>query len=402
MTDKVQHISHLGDLHCRNYIRKEEYYECFNRFLKEQKKLNPDRIFIGGDLGHQKNVISPELVEMLSWFLRSCADICPVLLICGNHDALVDNKDRLDILTPIVKNLNLPDIWYFKESGCYNDVYDKNIIYVVYSCLDGQKDPQLKKYKEKYDNNNEKSYITFFHGMVKGSINNLGYSFSEGIDIQMFKNSNIVMLNDIHQYQTFEIKNDNGTTSPAAYSSSFLQQDQGESTDKHGFIFWDIKNKTHTFHEIKNDYGFNTIQLEGFDSLNNNPNESNLNISKKPNIRVIWKDQNNSYSNIKKQEIKSYYQNKYKDLTSITVIFESTDKTNLINVKEDKIKNISNYEIQKELILDFLLNSGQLDEEELEIEIDDNLSDKEIYDEYSKVIKANLDLKLKPITFDDL
>lgn len=374
MNKKVETITHIGDLHCRNYIRKEEYYEQFNKFLSKQRNLKPDRIFIGGDILHNKGVgMSPELFQMVSWFLMECSKICDaVILICGNHDTLINNKDRLDGITPIIESLNLKNIWYFKDSGCYIDNYDKNIVYVVYSCLEDQKDPQLDKFKEKYDPRNEKTYITFYHGMVKGSSNSIGYVFSDGIDIQEFKNSNIVMLNDIHEYQTFEITNDDGSISPAAYSSSLIMQNHGESVDNHGFILWDIKKGTHSFHNIDSNYGFYTIELDGFDNLGN----EKIEISKKPNLRVQWKGKSSEYSSVRQKEVKDFYIKKYNPNT-IIVNFESSDKNDLMSIDKNRSENISDPETQRELIISFLTESGQLDDEELEIEINENSVQKE-------------------------
>ena len=389
MNKSVQYITHLGDLHCRNYSRKEEYYDCFKRFLKKQRELKPDRIIITGDITHQKSYMSGDLIKMMSWFFKECLDICPLIIINGNHDSVLYVKDRLDNVSPIVQSLDKKDIWHFTESGNYVDNYDENIVYCVWSCLDNQKDPQLNKYKEKYDKENKKTYITLFHGQVKGCLSDQNFKFSEGFDINNFKNSSICMLGDIHKRQSFEIKNDDNSICPILYCGSLICQNYSESNNK-GFIFWDVKKRTYQFHSVENDYGFYTIELNGFDNLNNNPNEKNLKISKKPNIRVIWKDNSNNYSSIRQNEIKEYYQNKYNPI-SLTVNFDSVDSNELMNIDKDSSDNISNPEIQKKLILEFLIENNQIDDEELEIEIDGELLKEKEHDG-----------KLKPVCFDTL
>ena len=176
-----------------------------------------------------------------------------------------------------------------------------------------------------------------------------------------------------------ELKEDNRTIT-AIYAGSFLSQNYSESNNK-GYVLYRIKDKnniSYEFKKIDNDFGFYTIQLEGFDNLG----KEKIEISKKPNLRILWSGKSNEYSSIRQNEIKNYYEQKYNP-SSISVIFESTDNNSLMNIKDDKINNISNPEIQRKLILDFLIENGQLDNEELEIEIED--SD---------------DSEVKPLTFD--
>ena len=372
----IKKVIQISDIHIRLYQRQEEYKEQFQKFYKELDKLRKEisfeegRIIFTGDLFHQKITISNESIIITSSFLKEISKRFRVILLPGNHDALIKNKDRLDSITPVVELLDNENIWYFKESGCYKDLYDENIVYSIWSCLDNQKNPILNKYKEKYDPNNEKIYITLYHGPVKGCKTDQNYTFTDGIDIQEFTGSDLICLGDIHLKQKLELEEDNKII-PAIYSGSFIAQNHGESNEK-GFVLWDIKDKnkiTYSFVEIPNDYGFYTIEINNFDNLYNNPKEQNLKISKKPNLRIIWSDKELNYSGIKVNEIKSYYQNKYNPI-SLIVIFESTDISNLINVEKSQINNINNPEIQRKLMIDFLLESGQLNDEELEIEIE--------------------------------
>ena len=58
--------------------------------------------------------MSPELIQMLSDLFVNLADICPTILI-GNHDCNLNNRSRLDVLSPIVNNLQHPNLHYFKK-----------------------------------------------------------------------------------------------------------------------------------------------------------------------------------------------------------------------------------------------------------------------------------------------
>jgi DNA repair exonuclease SbcCD ATPase subunit len=45
------------------------------------------------------------------------------------------------------------------------------------------------------------------------------------------------------------------------YSGSMIQQNHGEKPLGHGYVLWDIPNRTHIHHEVHNDYGYYTIEV---------------------------------------------------------------------------------------------------------------------------------------------
>jgi hypothetical protein len=45
------------------------------------------------------------------------------------------------------------------------------------------------------------------------------------------------------------------------FSGSCIQQNHGETLEGHGWLEWDINNKTAEFHELENDYGYATVTL---------------------------------------------------------------------------------------------------------------------------------------------
>ena len=100
--------------------------KCFEKW----SELKPDRIVFTGDLVHSKNQITPELINLVSWVMIECAKICKSVFLVGNHDFLENNHNRLDALTPIVENLNNPNVVYYKDEGVYED---ENVEWVVYS-----------------------------------------------------------------------------------------------------------------------------------------------------------------------------------------------------------------------------------------------------------------------------
>ena len=118
--DKLKRIYHISDIQIRNLKRHKEFELVFNKLYEEIKKQPEDSVvYIGGDIAHSKTEMSPELVDQLSRLFKNLSDIVPTIIIAGNHDCNLNNQHRLDVLTPIVENLNHPNLYYFKDSGVY-------------------------------------------------------------------------------------------------------------------------------------------------------------------------------------------------------------------------------------------------------------------------------------------
>lgn len=267
----IKKIIHLGDLHIRTYKRHDEYRVVLTDFLNEIKKLLNDyspeelRIAVTGDIVHQKVTTSNELTMFVAWFLRECADICPVIMIAGNHDLLVDNQDRLDSLTPIVEIMNNPNIHYYKESGCY---VDDNIVWAIYSVFEKNQPPDdvLTIKKEHPD----KTIVGLFHAPIIGSKTALGYEFTDsGVHPDYFEGCDMVLLGDIHLRNSFM----NKFGAPMCFSGSCLQQDFGELITGHGYLIWDVKNRSYTEHDILTDFGFYQFKITSLDDLDTGSEE---------------------------------------------------------------------------------------------------------------------------------
>ena len=104
---KIKYIHHISDVHIRNLKRHAEYEQVFERLYEKIKQNREDSIiYIGGDIAHSKTDMSPELVDQTSRFLKSLSEICPRIVITGNHDCNLNNLNRLDVLTPIINYLH--------------------------------------------------------------------------------------------------------------------------------------------------------------------------------------------------------------------------------------------------------------------------------------------------------
>ena len=329
---KVEKIYHLADLHIRNLKRHKEYREVFQKFLNNVDKDNIENavIYLAGDIAHAKTEMSPELVREISWFLTECANRKHTFLITGNHDCNLNNNYRLDVLTPIVENLENERIHYLRDTGVYPF---HNITFVVYSILDNQENwPK----GELVDGENT---ICLFHGPVNDSKTDIGYTVSSNsFTTDMFDGFDMVMLGDILKRQTLG-------KSTIAYAGSMIQQNHGESLEKHGYLLWDVESRTFEEFEIPNDYGFYTLDVD------NGIVPIVTNMPKKPRLRV--RVSNTDPSQIKKVLTKIKKQYKVQEFTVTRMDTLSKQKTGNFDDRL-AIGNVKDIEFQNELIKDYL------------------------------------------------
>ena len=117
---KLKYIHHISDIQIRNLKRHKEYEEVFERTYEEVRKNKDNAVaYIGGDIAHSKTDMSPELIDQLSRLFKNLSDICPTIIIAGNHDCNLNNRSRMDCLSPIVDNLKHPNLHYLKDTGVY-------------------------------------------------------------------------------------------------------------------------------------------------------------------------------------------------------------------------------------------------------------------------------------------
>ena len=245
--NKLKYIHHISDIQIRNLKRHKEYEEVFERTYKEIEK-NKDNavVYIGGDIAHSKTDMSPELVDQLSRLFKNLSDICPTIIIAGNHDCNLNNLSRLDVLTPIVDNLNHPNLHYLKDSGVYKCA---DVSFVVWDCWTKEKDFILA------DDVEGDTKVVLFHGTVDRAQTDLGFHLPSDVHIDKFKGYDLALLGDIHKRQFL---NDEETI---AYCGSLVQQNHGEGLS-HGYLLWDVPTRKSKYIEVPNDYGYITLDID--------------------------------------------------------------------------------------------------------------------------------------------
>jgi len=341
---KLHRIFHIADLHIRNVKRHEEYRQVFKNFLEEidqpERASKKSIIYIAGDIAHAKTEMSPELIQMISNFLSECSSRYPTVLIPGNHDCNQNNANRLDALSPIIDNMNNPNIHYLKDSGVYR-LADINLVH--YGIFEDPKDWPTPPDDGRYN-------IGLFHGPVDASETDTGFVlYDTDTTPETFEGCPLVLCGDIHKRQIIP-ESDNPLI---AYAGSLVQQNHGEALDGHGFMQWnftDGKLEDADFQDIVNDYGYYTLEI------NNGviPNVDDM--PKNPRLRI--QVQNTTSADLKlalvefrkKHNIKSYTINRLD-------VFSRDGKTDNTLTFGD----VTNVEYQLELLKDYLDRKFSLD-----------------------------------------
>lgn len=343
--DKIDKIYHLADIHIRNLKRHKEYQTVFQRTVDAIKKtIQPnDIIFLGGDIVHAKTDMTPELVQSVQEFFKMFADLAPTILITGNHDCNLNNKSRLDALTPIVNALNHPNLHYLKDSGIYQ-LADKH--FVVMSVFDKPKDfIKASDFDAEYK-------IALHHGAVNNAMTDIGFRLvNDNVDIDTFAGYKLTLLGDIHKPNQYL-----DAAKTIAYPGSLIQQNYAEALI-HGMLVWDTDTQKAEFVEIENDICYYTLEI---DNKKYDPIPKSL---QDKTIRLRIKVQNTEPADLKAIIAKVKTKFNIEEFTVQKINDFSVNKT---RVQKINIGDVRDVEYQNELISKYLENKFALDDEMLD------------------------------------
>ena len=248
---KEYKFAHFADVHWRGLSRHSEYKRAFEDSFKTLEKESVDAIFIVGDIVHSKTQgISPELIDSLCWWFRGLEKIAPTFVTLGNHDGLILNKDREDAISPIIRALNLPNLFLIKNSESFD--FDNRFHISNFSCFDEESWDKLSIDENKIN-------IALYHGAVRGSLTDVDWELDGEVEASIFSGYDFVFLGDIHKHQYLDKEK------RIAYCGSTIQQNYGETPDK-GFMVWNIssKEKYSSKHiQVKHDRPFVTVDWQG-------------------------------------------------------------------------------------------------------------------------------------------
>ena len=268
----VKKIIACSDIHIRNLKRMDETFELLGKFIAKcikiqyNNKLERDemRIVVAGDLFENKISVSNEANIAASWFLTHLSDICDVIVVCGNHDYLANNKNRVDSITPIVSIANNERVRYIDSELMFESGYivDDNIVWCLYSTFDDFNTPDLTEFEVDYPDNDFVK-VGLIHGDINGAVSDTNRVTDKGLDPNTFSDMDFVIAGHIHKHQ--EIKK-NGVK--IVYCSSLIQQNNGESIHGHGYVVWDTETCEYEFMELENEkYGFFKFRINDINDI---------------------------------------------------------------------------------------------------------------------------------------
>lgn len=255
-TTMIRYLYHISDIHIRLFSRRNEYHHVFDQlysFLRERVACHgKDKamIVITGDVLHNKIDLQPECTMMTYEFLKELSLLFPTILIAGNHDALLNNRDRIDSLTSILHERTPPHLFYYTRTGVYRH---ENILFVVNSLLDDA--PWLTCDMVKKEDESDIT-VALYHGQIHGWKNQAGYQSDYGDKmVTDFDGFDLVLLGDIHKHQYMNKKQ------TIAYAGSLISQNYGETDLDHGVLVWDLDTMSSSLTRLENPYGYREFFL---------------------------------------------------------------------------------------------------------------------------------------------
>ena len=376
---KIKTIHHLSDIHIRNLKRHKEYRQVFEKtYERIRQNAENSVIYVGGDIAHAKLDMSPELVDLISEFLQNLADIAPTIVIAGNHDCNLNNLHRLDVLQPIVKNLNHPNVHYWRDTGVFKMA---DVTFTVMSVFD---EHDIAKYPKAQDIEGD-TKVALFHGSIDNCSTDFGFHLKNPEHTTaMFAGYDLALLGDIHKRQFMDKEH------RIAYCGSLIQQNHGEALE-HGYLTWNMETMESTFEKIENDYGYYTLEV------NDGKVPMVDDMPKKARLRV--RISNTDSSMVKKVIAKIHKTYNVKDIavnrTDTLSQSKTGDRLNKINVGD-----VRNTDYQYTLIDDYLRRQYAIDDSVLaKIQVINSDLNSQLPEEE---VSRNVNWKLKKFEFDNM
>jgi DNA repair exonuclease SbcCD ATPase subunit len=309
---KIKYIYHLADIHIRLNDRIDEYNKVFDRLYKSielQGNYDESIIVLAGDIFDAKTNLKTESLELFDK-LMELLKLMPIIMIAGNHDGNMTNNNKKDALAYVAsiydrlyeaRYNNIHKLYYLNETGIYeseNLIIGVKHIFEYEKYLPNLEDPILPESIR----NTIKTKIAIHHETITGATTDIGAELSSDNSLSIFDSYHYGLLGDIHKYQYLD------GADTVAYCGSLIQQNFGETLDKHGYLKWDLETGKSGLIEIENEYGYITIKLEKDEVKTNIPKKMPKNL----NVRIYYKDCSEKYlSKFRKQMNKKYNILKY-------------------------------------------------------------------------------------------
>jgi exonuclease SbcC len=243
----LRYIIHAADIHIGkgiNMNRTEEFKAVFIAFSDKVKKYDPSEtiILLAGDIFDRKDILSANEIDLFDYLIGLLHQY-KILIIPGNHDCIVLNPTKMDLLTPLVKHHK--NIIYLRDTCIFKYLNEIFLHISVYDQIDTEGIIQLR-------NKCESNPILLYHGVMSGAVFGAHVENASRITNDVYSGCKLTLAGDIHQRQFIKPN--------VAYCGSLLQHDVSEGRDK-GFLVWDLKARSSDTIILHNDYGQYKIDL---------------------------------------------------------------------------------------------------------------------------------------------
>lgn len=257
----VNKIYHIADLHIRA-DRRQEYLPVFNNLISylASTATSNDVVIICGDVFHfMSRYQGPEDIIDFCGLIDGISAICPVIIIAGNHDTIMNNKTKTDLITPIYDMIKQyrSNVYYYNKTGVYK--YD-NLHLAVLSVIDNAEPTVLVDAFNTITVNNGEYKVALVHEDINGATFGDFTIKDARLDDAFLRNFDYVLAGHLHNYQVIDVPNADRKVN-VAYPGALFQQNIGESLDK-GLIKWNLADGTHDFVKIQSNTAFIKFVIE--------------------------------------------------------------------------------------------------------------------------------------------
>ncbi|MBA3749959.1 MAG: metallophosphoesterase [Nitrosopumilus sp.] len=358
----VRYLIHTSDWHIRNdrYDEYEKVFDNVDKKIENDEHIKNMIMVVPGDLIH-KYKMDPEAFGLLFGTLKKFAKRFPVFVTPGNHDCNILDKKKKDIYDSMIHHMKIENLHYLGKTGSYQY---KNVIFGVTNVRDGTKIFKASSIDNEILTEMNKNYgedfakIALYHGMLNHTVINPTHTVKKfSATIKDFDGYDIACLGDIHKKQILG----NGNI---GYCGSLIQQDHGEILGKHGIYKWNIRKRKAEFIEIKNNYGYVSINIEdGMEKI------KNITFPKKANIRICrGRESEIEYAKFV-DFVKEYLEKHDVEIICITskpYTFRETNNEKYGKSNKGKIKNLSSKKEFAKCIEEFIQEGINVDNIEFE------------------------------------
>lgn len=340
--EPIKVVYHCGDIHITIHDnRDQEYTEVFDKlFTQIANDKEPNKVVvIAGDLLLEKWAFTPSSAELLNDLLWGLLQSCDVICIQGNHDIKKVGDKKKCALSGTMKNIQRMNSWnkhklyFLKESGFYKY---RNIMFGLSSVHD---DLIIKA--DFIESKKDIIKIGLYHGIIAGAQFPNGQEPPKSIPLESFNGYDYVMAGDIHA------RNFLRSDKRVAYCSSLIQQNFGETIEHHGCLKWHILEGRCEEINIKNNYGFLTIHIDGGKIITDIKKKFPYNLH----VRVIYKNTDELTTVKLCETIENILKAKDRhQIMSFTKIKEATQIDDDVKILTEEVTNINNFDVTWNMI----------------------------------------------------